>query len=378
MNYDLSNSMSEIVFWMGIVSPHMAGLAQALAFQGNKVVYVAAQSISVDRARQGWVQPDTQGFRLELVSSTEEAISLALSFSNETIHLAGGLRGNGYISAITKVLSQRHARWGVIMETIDERFGRAPIKRFVYRQKLCNIRTRPNFVLAIGQEMPAWVADRGFSKDLIFPFAYFLPPSPLPSFIVHENTLVFQIGFIGQFVSRKRVDILIDALSGLGSKSYELSFVGTGPLEKKLIKRAEKKLGRDHIRAYGQLPMDGARRLVASFDCLVLPSDADGWGAVVSEALMAGTPAICSDACGAAVVVHASGVGGIFPKGDFIGLRELLSKYIDAGRISAEKRQKISDWAKCLGSEAGAKYLHTVINTVYGDKERPLAPWEEV
>jgi len=370
--------MSEIVFWMGIVSPHMAGLAQALAFQGNNVTYVAAQSISVDRARQGWVKPDIQGFRLKLVNSVEDAISLALSFSRETVHLAGGLRGNGYISAIIKELSLRHARWGVIMETIDERFGRAPIKRFIYRQKLCNVSTCPDFVLAIGSAMPAWVADRGFPKDLIFPFAYFLPPSPAQSFPSSGNTPDFQIGFIGQFIHRKRLDLLINALSGLSCKSYELNIVGSGPLEKKLVRMAEKKLGSDRIRLYGQVQMDEVRRLVALFDCLVLPSDADGWGAVVSEALMAGTSAICSDACGSAIAIHASGVGGIFPRGELLVLRKLLSKSIDEGRIATEKRQKISDWAKCLGSEFGAKYLNSVINSVYGDQVRPLPPWEEV
>ncbi len=365
----------EIVFWMGIVSPHMAGLAKALAFQGNKVIYVAAQSISVDRTSQGWVQPDTQGLRLELVNNTDDAIFLAKSFSSEAIHLAGGLRGNGYISQVIKALSQQHARWGVIMETIDERFALAPIKRLVYSRKLCNISTRPDFVLAIGSAMPKWVADRGYPEDMIFSFAYFLSPSLIQSISVNINPIVFQIGFIGRLISLKRLDILIDALSGFGSKRYELNIVGAGPLQKKIMRMAEKKLGNDRIRMYGQLSMADVRCLVGSFDCLVLPSDADGWGAVVSEALMAGTPAICSDACGSAVAVGASGFGGIFPRGNLLALRELLSKQIDAGRISTEKRRKISDWAECLGSEAGARYLSNVINSIYNGTSRPRTPW---
>lgn len=59
--------------------------------------------------------------------------------------------------------------------------------------------------------------------------------------------------------------------------------------------------------------MDAARACMARADVLVLPSWHDGWGAVVSEALMAGTPAIASDACGSAGVVRASGVGGGVP-----------------------------------------------------------------
>ncbi len=371
----MSIPIYEFVFWMGIVSPHMVGLAKALAFQGNKVTYVAGELISLDRARLGWVLPDMDGLVLKVVKSIDDAISLAQGFSNQTIHLAGGLRGNGYISAIIQILSQRHARWGVIMETIDERFGRAPIKRFVYKQKFCNISTCPDFVLAIGALMSSWIADRGFPKERIFSFAYFLPPHPAQSLLQNRNNRAFQICFIGRLVPVKRLDLLIDALSGLSSITYELSIVGMGPLENKLTRMAEKKLGIERVRMYGQIPMVEVRRLLASFDCLVLPSDVDGWGAVVSEALMAGTQAICSDGCGSAVAVQASGVGGIFPRGDLLALRKLLSKCFDAGRISIEKRQNISDWAKCLGSEAGAKYLNTVINSVYGNQTRPQTPW---
>jgi hypothetical protein len=57
-------------------------------------------------------------------------------------------------------------------------------------------------------------------------------------------------------------------------------------------------------------------RAMAQADCLVLPSIHDGWGAVASESLMVGTPVVCSDACGVAGVVQASGVGGVFPVKD--------------------------------------------------------------
>ena len=57
--------------------------------------------------------------------------------------------------------------------------------------------------------------------------------------------------------------------------------------------------------------------VICESDCLVLPSRYDGWGAVISEALMVGTPVICSDNCGAANVVTASNVGSVFSTNDF-------------------------------------------------------------
>ena len=58
-------------------------------------------------------------------------------------------------------------------------------------------------------------------------------------------------------------------------------------------------------------------------DCLVLPSKHDGWGTVVSEALISGVPAICSDTCGVAEVVKLSNYGGVFKSGN---IEDLVNK----------------------------------------------------
>ena len=262
------------------------------------------------------------------------------------------------------------------METVDERFGTGHIKRLVYRWVLGKADSQPDFVLAIGSVMPAWIAARGFPKGRIFPFAYFLPPSSLAVTSSKGVKTKIRIGFIGRLIPLKRLDLLIHALAKLDRTDYELFVVGDGPLKNQITQLANKMLGYDRIHMHGQVSMTEARRLVESFDCLVLPSDADGWGAVISEALMVGTPAICSDACGSSVAVNASGVGGVFKSGNVLSLKKLLSDTIDAGRNSIEKRQEIYHWAQCLSSEAGAIYLNKVINSVYKGAPRPKTTWE--
>ena len=86
--------------------------------------------------------------------------------------------------------------------------------------------------------------------------------------------------------------------------------------------------------------MNDIPHLMSSADCLILPSRHDGWGAVVSEALMVGTPVICSDACGSAGVVHASGVGGVFRSGDHCALTAELA-VASAGYLQPEARKDL-------------------------------------
>jgi len=108
----------------------------------------------------------------------------------------------------------------------------------------------------------------------------------------------------------------------------------------------------------------------------VLPSRYDGWGAVVSEALMAGTPVICSDACGTAGVVRASKVGGVFANGDRDTLARRLREVLDVGPLTYQARAELALWARSLGAEAGATYLLAVLEYVEGNGNHPMPPWQ--
>ncbi|MEM7429744.1 MAG: glycosyltransferase, partial [Pseudomonadota bacterium] len=111
-------------------------------------------------------------------------------------------------------------------------------------------------------------------------------------------------------------------------------------------------------------------------DCLVLPSEYDGWGAVVSEALLAGVPAICSDACGAAEAVRGSHRGGIFRSGDAADLAGLLRQQLQAGAPDRPERQTIAAWAEAsLSGAAGGQYLTDILRSAFGQSPAPKAPW---
>ena len=112
-------------------------------------------------------------------------------------------------------------------------------------------------------------------------------------------------------------------------------------------------------------------------DCLVLPSRHDGWGAVVSEALLSGVPAVCSDACGVSGVVECSRVGGVFRSGDARSLAQVLSGVVSKGASPPEARIRLAAWARgCLSGAAGAAYLSEIIaHADTGRGTSPVAPW---
>jgi glycosyltransferase involved in cell wall biosynthesis len=369
----MNGSGRAIWFWEGIVSPHMAGLAAALARQGCEVVYVAERPMRDDRVSLGWTVPHLGGARLELAPTTVDVHALVEAAPIDSTHICDGIRGNTLMRAAQRALAARSLLQWVHMETVDDVGFRGALKRLVYRQLFLQWRGRLEGVLATGHHTPEWVVARGMPAERVFPFAYFLPDMAAIERGAY-CTESFRFVFVGQFVTGKRLDLLISALALLRRSDVELVVIGSGPLERKLRAAAEAALpGR--VRWIGRLLMNEVPEAVAQADCLVLPSRHDGWGAVVSEALMVGTPSICSDRCGAAGVVRASGHGGVFRNGDVSDLREQIVRVLDSGPLPRSKREALAAWARCIGANAGATYLRAVLDASRERRACPPPPW---
>ncbi|MEX0372775.1 glycosyltransferase [Spiribacter roseus] len=368
--------MTDIYIWQRIISPHMAGLAAALSSRGVKTTYVAEREMSESRANQGWNPPPRGDARLELAPMAEAVAEVIDGASSASIHICQGIRGNGQVGIAQKLLGKRGLKQWVVMETVDDEGPRGFMKRLTYRYLFHRWRTSVEGILATGWQTPAWVAGRAFPAGQVYPFAYFLPESTVAEEQpVTEEFSAFRFLFVGQLIPRKRVDQLIEALGQIEAPAVELIVVGDGPERGRLEALAARALPR-RVTWLGRLPMSEARAVMANADCLVLPSRHDGWGAVVSEALMTGTPVVCSDACGSAGVARAAGIGGVFPSGDVDAVRGELERVVAQGRLSASERSRLSTWAQCLGADAGADYLLRILRHSQGDGDRPLPPWE--
>lgn len=322
----------------------------------------------------GWEVPDLGGARLKYAPDRDAMTSLARAAPAGCVHICQGLRGNGLVADAQKALARKGMDQWVVMETVENSGLGGLLRRLEYRRLIFSRRDKVTGYLATGHETRDWLIHRGAPAESVFPFAYFLSDLSfqLPQVVRRDGA--FRILFVGQFIELKRLDLLIDAIAAIERDDVELTVVGSGPLEAQLRERAQTTLG-PRVRWLGRQKSTEVPRHMASADCLVLPSRYDGWGAVVSEALMAGTPAICSDKCGAAGVVRDSRRGGVFPADDLDALSTLLGRVIDQGRQTVEGRGRLAAWASSLGASAGADYLSRIIDYSRGGGVRPVAPW---
>lgn len=362
-----------IWFWQRMVTPHMAYLAAALASRGHDITYVAEEEIAAERAALGWQLPDLRGVTLRFATSALEAAAQVERAPANTVHLTQGFRSNGNITSAQSAIKSRGQRHFIIMETVDQRGLPGLLKPALYFWHLHRWRSGLDGILAIGAETPAWLRRLAPASLHIFPFAYFLPAHPsLPSSI---GEMPFRFLFVGSLIPRKRLDLLLQVLGDFTTYNFEVEIVGDGPMRAQLEAQAQRILpGRTTFK--GVLPISEIPSHMAQTDCLVLPSIHDGWGAVVSEAMMAGTPVICSSACGSRDVVQASGAGGVFDTFDTADLRRLVESTLVRGKIGSDKRLALRSWARCLSAEVGAAYLEALLTGEPTTGFIPPPPWE--
>lgn len=356
-----------------MLTPHMTALAHELARLNVETHYVAEEDLSPERRAMGWSPSDLPGVHVHIVKTSEGARNLVCCLPAHAVHITQGVRANGLVAEAQKQIISLRLRHYPIMERVDLRGVLGRIKPLIYALKFWEIAKGSEGLLAIGDGTPEWVARHAPKTLWVIPFAYFLRGREKAT--VARQSGNFRFIFVGNLITQKRVDLLIEAMSGLAGHSFELEIVGDGPERHKLLSMLGQAL-KERVSFVGTLPMDAAIDRIATADCLVLPSDQDGWGAVISEALINGTPAICSSACGAATAVRASGYGAVFQAGEVGGLRQALERILTTDRLSMEKREELAAWATCLTAETGALYLLDVIASTGRIQGQFVPPWQ--
>lgn len=380
MNHKRNNRRKEVWFWQVSPSPHMLPLLNAIIDRGYQVRCIITQPLSRYRMAQGWQcsTSEMQQILLEKVDNKKAILSHLKSAQPETVHVCQGLRGNGLISVVNKYLAKRDLNHWIIMEAVNLSGYKGKIRHLLYKWLLKRYKKHVDCFLTIGERASQLLINNHVCRDQIFPFAYFIANPALSSnrYKRSENK-VFKFLFVGRFITLKRLDLLMLALSYLNDCDFVLDVVGSGPLEDTLYTLATKSIpGR--FNWLGKLEMSQVPLVMNQVDCLVLPSNYDGWGAVVSEALLSGTQVICSDECGAASAVQASGFGGVFQSENMGSLIDWLKSMIEKGTLTGEYRQRIVNWAdNSLGEKAGARYFDGIMKYKQTKQDKPLPPWEK-
>jgi len=152
----------------------------------------------------------------------------------------------------------------------------------------------------------------------------------------------FTILFVGQFLKRKGIDILLKSLKQI-KHPVKLICVGGEPTTeyKKIIKQYNLTNVSFHPFCYGETLAYFYRHA----NLFVLPTREDKWGLVVNEALSFGVPVVTTDRCNAGIVLIKDQYNGIIVKhNDVNSLAKGINKMIE----TLDKNDLLDNCAKSV------------------------------
>ena len=193
----------------------------------------------------------------------------------------------------------------------------------------------------------------GFEK--IYDFAYFLDMENNTNLHLNSET---RYVYIGALSKRKRI---LDLVSSIPSMSHiHLDLYGAElDISVKQIENASKT--KKNINYLGVKKNNEIKDILKNYDYLILPSRSEGWGAVVSEALLCGVGVIVSDVAGVTEYIQNNFSNHVYIE-DFSDVEQVIRKLYSLAPLTVEDRSLIQKEAFMLSSNYGSELLTRYIH----------------
>jgi glycosyltransferase involved in cell wall biosynthesis len=361
----------EIYFWEPNVSPHKLDLYHSLSRcpSVEATHYIAQRGLPDARSEEGWAVDYSTMSNLTIGPTKEQVWKVIRSSHPLSIHLFSGIH---WVPCLAEGIAAAVAfgrRFGIMSEPRASE-GLKGMARVVHSlASEAHVRRNAGFILAIGRHGPSWFQTVQYDPKKIFPFAYFVPAfSTVDEFEERTET---RITFLGRINRNKGIHLFMNALPHV-RHPVVIKIAGSGP-DMALIQKVNDQLAY-RLEYLGPIPMSAVPDLLQRTDILVLPSITtdDGWGVVVSEALLAGAAVVASDRAGASICLDDPVRGKVVTELSGKAVAAAINLVIESKVLSRSFREERAEWARArLTGEAGASYLVSILSHVYAGGERP-------
>jgi len=369
-----------LVFWEPNVSPHKVLLFKAIKKLCPHVdlVLVAQASISNDRKAMGWATPLADGYTEIVAPDVATCRKVARECPNDSFHVFSGMRHVECIVEGLRVVREVESKFALMSEPRVNEGIRGALR---FLQSLItegSLRRNATCVFAIGRNGPSWFTSVGYSKNKVFPFAYFIDQLASESIEQTNPRAALRIGYLGRIVRAKGIFTLLDAFAMFTKTEAVLVLAGPVAEEASTIESAAIRCP-GTVKFVGPIPMATVASFLSGLDVLVLASITkdDGWGVVVTEALMIGLPVVATTCVGASLVLNDDRLGVAVAPNAPLELAAAIRRVSKPENLSEAARAWRKDWAReHLSAQAGARYFWSVLEHQFSGSARP-APFYE-
>ena len=357
----------KIIFWQNIISPHQVDFLKELSSR-YEIILIVGEILDAERQQDGWEIPHYD--YLKIIISPEINLLDQYFKDPEDIHVFSGIAAYRTVYAGFKKAISYSAKIGILSEPIHLKGIKGFLKLLRGNYQRLKYGNKIGFIAATGDLGTRTYQKFGYKATKILQWGYFVN-STYNQISEKNNNLIF----VGNLNYNKQIGPLLNLYLENEFSFDRFEIVGSGPLEDEIRSKTK---GNKKIKLYGRLTNKEALKILAQSKLLVLPSLEDGWGVVINEALLGGTPVIISDNVGAKILVENSDRGAVFKAGDYEQLKKLLQIWTTKN-YEQKDYLKIQNWAKeKITPVLAADYFSKIICYSFQSqnaKEKPIAPW---
>lgn len=360
------DSRRRLIIWQKNPSMHQTGaLRELVRLWAGEVAIVYETGLPERRRMLGWGEPppiaDATTYYLDGLTNSREWIQSFLDQNRGAIHLTNAFRGSIVHRVVYPIFRKQRARWALICEKPDFRGTIGALKRLWYFMYLKRLKCHVDMFFCIGPHASSWLRKVGVAEQKIQNFGYQLDPliygepsaCSLRRKVVSSGLTRFV--YIGQFSSRKGIDLLLSAIERLPRDGWRFDFYGHGGAFQGQVQRVC--ASSDRLNFHGVVEASKVLKTLSKYDVCVVPSRYDGWGFVVGEALTAGGGVITTFQTGARVLVDSSGAG-IVVAPDVQELANAMKLAIESANLAEEWSQKALDYRVKLNAAGYGECLY--------------------
>jgi glycosyltransferase involved in cell wall biosynthesis len=359
--------MQEIIFWKNHPAIHDDRFHLAMEAYYRVRLVCDNPTPQTRIVSSGW--SSETGVETQFLSDhryPKQFIRQFISEHSEAIHILCGLRGCQSVKlALPHLFRLRQPRLVICQEAPTKTYGiRKILLDTVYRLLMARCRRKVGALFTMGTMGTESYRRLGFPTEKIYPTMYSYPgdypplgPPTLPS-------LPLKVIYVGDAVTAKGVPLLLETVKAFPSDSLRLTFVGNDP-EGVLAKAGQLPEWSGRMSILGVIPNKEILNVLSEHDLLILPSFNDGWGMVVTEALIAGIGAIVTDACGSQDVPRTFKTGLVIASQSGPAIAEALEQAISnpelvlSWKINARARRDETR------PEKMAESLHNILKDLF-------------
>ncbi len=374
-----------IIAWQPVLTDHVAHVLDALGKAADAdLETVAVAHNQAERVKQGWQPLGVEHLNPTILSRNKwigQVVEM-LRGQSDTIHLFCGPFGDLRITlALLAALALRKKVYVVSEPYSPSTTGyledgnryianvKTKVRPFVYKLFGIALRRRVAGVFAISPLANLQFSEMGVPENAIFPFGYFVPAPGIDLSQPRQSEVSvagLKLCFVGSLILRKGVHGLIQATRAVAVAGLKVSLdiYGSGD-------PSQYDVDGSTVKYCGVIPFGTASAVIAGYHVLVVPSEHDGWGVVVNEALSAGIPVVASKNVGAAAMLEKFGCGIVYDPQSPNALCEALMRVAASPAYLAELTDATQALKPLLQPDVAGSYMSDVM---FSDGE-PDCPW---